>query len=244
MRDNRIGADAWRTGLATFDGNTRKGPRVTYKRIKEHLEGKYNRKFSYGAIVQLSVVRNKRRRSKTTYWGAANITCRRARKRFNVRLNVDSHWSAAFYKGLDRIQLEDGRDKTIVNRDDAAGFRLDTTYTHKQHKSVAEVDNPELTTRTDFVNNYSSIIQVSSYLVIATKTTPQMSPGIVKPHMLYPKNPSQHSVALLMLQKKPEFELCMDNKSIDCFRVDGATDEGPGHDEIQFNGNRKTPRAW
>ena len=96
VRDNRNGADAWkRTG--TFDGNTRKGPRVTYKRIKEHLENKYNTKFSYGAIVQLSVVRNKRRRSRERYWGAANITCRRARKGFNVRLNVDSHWSAAFY---------------------------------------------------------------------------------------------------------------------------------------------------
>ena len=69
------------------------------------------------------------------HWGAANITCRRARKGFNVRLNVDSHWSAAFYKGLDTIQLEDGRDKTIVNGDDAAGFRLDT-FTHKQHKSI------------------------------------------------------------------------------------------------------------
>ena len=49
--------------------------------------------------------------------GVATEVCRRARKGFNVRLNVDSHWSVAFYKGLDRIQLEDARDKTIVNRD-------------------------------------------------------------------------------------------------------------------------------
>ena len=235
VRDNRIGADAWRrTGVATFNRNTRKGPRATYKRIKEHLENKYNTKFSYRAIVQLSVVRNKRRRSRERYWGAANITCRRARKGFNVRLNVDSHWSAAFYKGLDRIQLEDGRDKTIVNRDDAAGFRLDTTYTHKQHKSISEIDNPELTTWTDFINKYSSVIQVPSYLVITTKTTPQMSAGIVKPHILYPKNPSQHSADLFMLQKKPEFESCLSYKPIDCIRVDGSTDEGRGHDEVQF----------
>ena len=128
VHENRIGADAWRrTGVATFDGNVKSGPRVTYRRIKEHLERKYQRKFSYGAIVQLSVVRNKRRQSSKRYWGAAQITCRRARKGFNIKLNPDAHWSSSFYKGLDKIQLEDGRDKCIINRDDAAGFRLDTT---------------------------------------------------------------------------------------------------------------------
>ena len=92
VRDNRVGADAWRrTGVATFDGYEKKGPRVTYKRIKEHLEKKYQTKFSYGAVVQLSVVRNKRRRSSRRYWGAANITCRKARKGFNIKLNVDAH---------------------------------------------------------------------------------------------------------------------------------------------------------
>jgi len=128
VRGNRIGADAWRrTGVATFDGHDKKGPRVIYKRIQEHVESKYGRKFSYGAIVQLSVVRNKRRLSSKRYWSAAN-----------VRLNVDAHWSAALYQGLERIQLEDGRDKTVLNRDDAAGYRLDTTYTHTQHKSISQ----------------------------------------------------------------------------------------------------------
>ena len=64
VQDIRVGADAWRrTGVATFDGNMKSGPRVTYQRIKEHLERKCQRKFSYGAIVQLSVVQNKRRKS-------------------------------------------------------------------------------------------------------------------------------------------------------------------------------------
>ena len=61
-----------------------------------------------------------------------------------------------------------------------------------------------------------------------------MSAGIVKPHILYPKNPSQHFADLCMLQKKPEFESCLSSKLIDCIRVDGSTDEGPGHDEVQF----------
>lgn len=235
VHENRIGADAWRrTGVATFDGNVKNGPRVTYRKIKEHLESKYHRKFSYGAVVQLSVVRNKRRKSSRRYWGAAQITCRRARKGFNIKLNPDAHWSAAFYKGLDKIQFEDGRDKCTINRDDAAGFRLDTTFTHKQHKAVSHISHPEITTRTDYVNKYSSVLQVTSYLIPATKTTVQHSAGLVKAHILYPKDPSQHAADLVMLENDPDFKPCLKNKPIDCIRVDGAGDEGPIHPEVQF----------
>ena len=54
------------------------------------------------------------------------MTSRRARKGFQLRYNPDFHWSNALYRGLDYIQLEDGSDITIVNRDDASGFQLDT----------------------------------------------------------------------------------------------------------------------
>jgi hypothetical protein len=79
-----------------------------------------------------------------------------------MKLNPDAHWSAAFYRGLDKIQFEDGRDKCTINCDDAAGFRLDTTFTHKQRKSVSSKSNPEMTTRTDYVNKYSLVLQVTS----------------------------------------------------------------------------------
>lgn len=208
VHDNRIGADAWRrTGVATFDGNIKTGRRVTYGRIKEHLEKKYGTKFSYGAVVQLSVARNKRRASTKRYWGAAQITSRRARKGFNVKLNPDCHWRAALYRGLDKIQLEDGRDKTIINRDDASGFRLDTTYTHKQHKAVSDISNPEKTTQTDYVNKYSSVLQTTSYMILPTKTTCQATAGIVKPHMVFPKT------LLSMRQIWPCWEITMNLKT-------------------------------
>ena len=73
--------------MASFDGNVKSGPHVTYCRIKEHLERKYQRMFSDGAIVELSVARNKRRKSSKRYWGAAQITCRRVRKGFNLKLS-------------------------------------------------------------------------------------------------------------------------------------------------------------
>lgn len=206
VHENRVGADAWcRTGVATFDGNIKSGRRVTYSRIKEHLEKKYGTKFSYGAVVQLSVARNKRRASAKRYWGAAQVTSRRARKSFNVRLNPDCHWSAAFYRGLDKIQLEDGRDKSIINRDDQSGFRLDTTYTHKQHKAVSSTSNPEKTTRTDYVNKYASVLQTTSYMILPAKTTCQATAGVVKPHMVFPKNASQHAADLAMLENHGDF---------------------------------------
>lgn len=146
----------------------------------------------------------------------------------------DAHWSSSFYKGLDKIQLEDGRDKCIINRDDAAGFRLDTTYTHKQYKAISDANQQEVTTRTDYVNKYASILQVTSYLVPGTKTTPQYSAGIVKAHIVYPKDPSQHAADVVMLENEQEFKPCMKKKPIDCIRVDGAADEGPSHKEVQF----------
>ena len=94
-------------------------------------------------------------------------------------MNPDGHWNNAVYRGLDKLQLKDGLDKVVLNRDDAAGFRLDTTYTHKQHKGVQLANEPDLTTRTDFVNSYPAQLQTSSYLFMETETTPKRCVGIV-----------------------------------------------------------------
>ena len=59
------------------------------------------------------------------YKGVARVTSRRARKGFTLRYNPDAHWSTAFYRSLN-LQFSDGKDTTNINRDDAAGFRLDT----------------------------------------------------------------------------------------------------------------------
>ena len=50
-----------------------------------------------------------------------------------------------------------------INRDDASGFRLDTLATHAKH-SVPSVEGKEvLTTYTDYVNKYPSVLQTTSY---------------------------------------------------------------------------------
>ena len=124
VKSRRVGADQWRrTGVLTFDGNVRKnGPKVTYRRIQKHLEGKYKSKLGYGTVVQLCVAHNKRRISARRYRGIAKVTSRRARKGFTLELNPDAHYSNSMYKALDLIQLSDGTNKMVLNRVDQAGF--------------------------------------------------------------------------------------------------------------------------
>lgn len=245
VKASNVGADQWRrTGVLTFDGNTKLPMKVTYGRIKTHLEEVYQRSFSYGTIVQLCVPRNKRRRSAIRYQGVANVTSRRARKGFTLKYNPDSHWSGSLYKGLDKIQYRDGRYIVNINRDDSSGFRLDTLTTNKQYSLPTVQGHDTLTTRTDYVNKYPSTLQTTSYNFSATDTTSELCAGVVKASGSFPKNPAQHAADLMMLDSddldkcdlRPVFvnPLTGCPKSIDSVRVDGAADEGPGHDEVRF----------
>ena len=90
------------------------------------------------------------------------------------------------------LRLKDGRDKVVLNRDDAAGFRLDTTSTHKQHKILEDPEEPELKTRTDYVNKYAWLLQTTLYLFMGTESTAETPVGVVKPHRVL-KKPAQHA---------------------------------------------------
>ena len=104
-----------------------------------------------------------RHKSAQRYKGMAKVTTRRARKGFQLKYNPDFRWSNAFYNGLNYVQLRDGSDLTVVNRDDASGFRLDSLPTHKQYRTTSVIGCDTLTTHTDYVNPYPSIIQTTSY---------------------------------------------------------------------------------
>ena len=196
----------------------------------------YQRKFAYGTVIELCVARNKRRRSSKRYRAVAKVTSRRARKGFNLRYNP---WSSSLYKGLAQFQYVDGLDILNLNRDDACGFRLDTLTTCKQYKNPP-VGDEILTTRTDYVNRHPSVLQTTSYNFTGTGTTPETCVGIVKAVPIHPKNPTQHFSDLLMLKEKSELQQVFKNpktgvnKPYDCIRVDGATDEGPSHELVQF----------
>ena len=196
VKSKRVGADAWwRTVVLTFDGAGARGKKVTYRSIQEYLQTKYDCKISYGTVVQLCVVRSKRRISARRYKGVARVTCRKSRKGFSIKLNPDAHWSSSFSKGLDMIQLKDGKNKILLNQDDQAGFRLDTTFTHRQGKCITTDNMPSLTTRTDFGNPYQSVIQTTSYLFMESVTTERSCAG-VKPHFTFPIR-APHSISLI-----------------------------------------------
>ena len=82
---------------------------------------------------------------------------------------------------------------TNINRDDAAGFRLDTMATHQLQKSPMV---QELQTTTTYTNCYKSILQTTSYNFTKTKTTTELCAGVVKATGVYPKNPMQHTCDL------------------------------------------------
>ena len=236
-----VGADAWRrTGILTFDGNTKVKHKATYERIRQHLVDVYKRHFSFGTVVQLCVARNKRRQSAKRYKGVAKVTSRRARKGFMLKYNPDAHWSAAFYRNLNLVQYTDGRHILNVNRDDAAGFRLDTMATHRLHRTPIVQGSETTTTYTDYVNRYKAVLQTTSYNFSKTKTTLEYCAGVVKATGLFPKNPTQHLQDLEMLENTVKLRsafinpLTNEKKFIECIRVDGASDEGPSHEEVQF----------
>ena len=66
----------------------------------------------------------------------------------------------------------------LLNRDDQAGFRLDSTYTHKSHGNLSTAAT--ITNRTDFVNKYTAQLQISSHNFPETSTTSEVCVGVVK----------------------------------------------------------------
>ena len=114
---NNVGADRWRrTGLLSFDGNSKNvEQKVTYDRIRKHLEMTYGRSFSFGTVVQLCIPRNRRRKSASRYKSAAQVISRRSRKGFEIKYNPDTHWSSGLYRGLNYIQTKDSTDIILMN---------------------------------------------------------------------------------------------------------------------------------
>ncbi|CAB3997451.1 Chromatin modification-related YNG2 [Paramuricea clavata] len=70
-------------------------------------------------------------------------------------------------------------------------------------------------------------------MFLETETTPETCVGVVKSHTMHKKNPGQHAGDLEMLANHDEAKFALSGE-IDCIRVDGATDEGPSHFEVQF----------
>ena len=160
VKEADVGADKWRrTGVYTFTGEMKR-EKMTFRKLQEKLGVHYREKLSYGTIIQLCIHCNKGRMSSKRYKGVANIRYQRPRKAFSLKFNPDTKWSRSLYKCLEKLQI-DGSHILLLNRDDQAGFRLDSTFTHKSTPSL-NVDGPTLTTHTDFLNKHQTQLQTTS----------------------------------------------------------------------------------
>lgn len=111
--------------------------------------------------------------------------------------------------------------------------------THRLYRTPIVRGNETLTTHTDYVKSYPSQLQTTSYNFTGTATTGELCAGVVKAAGVFEKNPEQHNADFEMLQEVLELQPAFFNetehpKRIECVRVDGSTDEGPSHVEVQF----------
>ena len=117
---------------------------------------------------------------------------------------------------------------------------VDTMTTSEQNAMLCCKDNLPLTTRTDYVNQYPSVLQTTCYNFAVTETTGEVCAGVVKAKKLFFKNPAQHYADMMMIEKNEDIKPAFINpltgkiKEIECIRVDGGGDEGPVHEEVQY----------
>lgn len=81
--------------------------------------------------------------------------------------------------------------------------RFPFTFNNKQHKATSLSGNPELTTRTDYVNKYSSVLQTSSYMFMGTNNTAEKCMGVEKAHHLFQKTATQIAELEPWMKNKP-----------------------------------------
>ena len=239
VRESGVGADKWRSSGSLTWERKKVGQKMTFRRLRECVQKEIGESVSHGTLVELCVPRNKRNKSSVRYKSAANIVSKRARKGFDIKINPDEKWSNSLYKSLDSLQKTDHSNALYINRDDAAGFRLDTLATAGKFATLMLRDDVDQGTHTDFTNKEQNVLQVSSYYFGGSKTSEDNYAGVVKCVKIDAKNAGQHVSDLEMLRENPTFRQqffkkdgC--EKDIDFIRVDGGGDESPSHMETQF----------
>ncbi|XP_060587647.1 uncharacterized protein LOC132743136 [Ruditapes philippinarum] len=83
-------------------------------------------------------------------------------------------------------------------------------------------------------NKYPSNLQ-TSYNFTGSETTNEGCAGIVKAQPVHSKNPAQHYADVCFLETVDNVSVSHALKgSVECVRVGGGVDEGPGHEEVQL----------
>ena len=146
------------------------------------------------------MARNKRRRSAARYKGLTN---KKGKVSYGI-IQTPTGVLHYIYRGLQYIEMTDGTSIINVYCDDASGFRLSTL--NKQYSSKTVIGSDILTTCTDYVNRYKSVLQTTSYNFTGAKNTQEYCAGVVKAVPLFDKSPAQHAADFVMLQNKEELQ--------------------------------------
>ena len=67
------------------------------------------------------------------------------------------------------------------------GFRLDSTFTLRQHAGLSFESKPLVTKRSDYVNTYPAVLQTASYNFTGTSTSEEYCVGVVKAQGIHAK---------------------------------------------------------
>ena len=132
--------------------------------------------------------------SSNWYKCVAIIKYQRPRKGFSVKYKGDTKWSRALYKCLDKLQIDGSQ--ILPNRDDQAGFCLDSTFPHKNMPSL-NVHSSNLTTHTQI---FSTNTKNSYKRQATTLLRPQLPVKFVKAAGVHQMNPTKYTVNMEILQ--------------------------------------------
>ena len=122
-----------------------------------------------------------------------------------------------------------------INRDNAAGFSLNTLATNNQHRTLVVDGKQTLTTHTDYLNKYPSTLQTMCYnftgmarqesIVHILSSLPRYFPNFLRRF--------ENDIHIASFNLSSQTVYLKVPKTL-CGQVDEAGDEGPSHLEVQF----------
>lgn len=243
------GADRWRRSSAVALGASEHEryfniKKPTFKNVQEKLRERINCTVSVTQLKKLCVpARKVRHPGRQQYMCLADIKVSKGYKGFNLKFCPDYKYSNAVYSMKDHTELNCAH-ALIINKDDAAGIKMDSVQANSQFKYLHLTKNIDLIRRTDYAadKTVNPTIQNSSYLIQKQAATRHIQPSgtvpiaVTKCMAIFKKTPQQHFHDLQMVIKNPAVKTITDSGKIKIwiYRRDGGADETPSRRLCQF----------
>jgi hypothetical protein len=237
----KVGAERnRRTGMLTFGAHENDdfqdiGGHTTFEKLAEEVSKVLGKPVSVTTLWRLCFPRGGPKMHRDTkVYCLANVRYQKGVKGFCLKLCVDARWSNCQYHMYDYLFFNHLR-VVVINLDDAAVFRLDTSTTHCQHGTVANISQPVLMPTTDYSLSYPAQITVTSHLFERTKFQKTRAIGVVKPSFLFNKLAFQHFMDTEHILRTIVGTDGLFEKEHFVWRQDRGADCGPDKIDMQFS---------